>query len=110
MRKIDSNLKGVSSTGPWISPIDYVLSTSSYLYQVSLIDKIGRSVLENQEDHIKEFYDNGKYLQATIEWYGFMNKIYEVTDGIDVGNIINKVSETIFASDDIFGIILIFYE
>lgn len=79
--------------GTWISPMDYTLTMAQYLYQVSLVDNVGKNRIEYQANEMKEFFDDGKYFQTTIEWYNFINMLSEVTDGIDLGNIINKVPE-----------------
>ncbi|XP_077287737.1 retinoid-inducible serine carboxypeptidase-like [Arctopsyche grandis] len=91
---IDSNIKGMSMMGSWISPVDTVLSLAPFLYQTSLIDENGRDKVENHAEYLKSLYDDRHYYQTTLEWFNLLNTIYYVTDGVDFANIITKMEKT----------------
>ncbi|PIK51605.1 putative retinoid-inducible serine carboxypeptidase-like [Apostichopus japonicus] len=86
--EIKANFKGCALGDSWISPIDSLLSWGPYLYHTSLVDKPGLAQVNAGAQKAKQLLDEGQYAEATTEFGILEDIIEEVTDGVNVYNIL----------------------
>lgn len=65
-RRIDCNLKSVSSIDGWISPIDTMYSWAPFLLQMGFVDKDGHDAIEKSTKKTEAAFLRGDYVNATI--------------------------------------------
>jgi serine carboxypeptidase 1 len=87
---IKSNFKGVALGDSWISPIDFVLAYSEYLYETSEVDSVGRDKIADSAQNCLSLVNAGKWTDATNCWSNNQGVIEEASAGVDFYNILNR--------------------
>jgi len=85
---MECNLQGVGLGDAWNSPMDSVNTWAEYLYQMSLLDELGRKKVEQSAAATQKACDDGEWEKATNLWSLTESVIIRETDNVDFYNIL----------------------
>ncbi|KAH8256005.1 hypothetical protein KR026_004567 [Drosophila bipectinata] len=86
-KEIESNLVSVGLGDPWTSPIDSVLSWAPFLLQLGIVDQDGHDKIEASALKTKNYVDNEKWTQATLQWSSTQSVVLRESKGVDFYNV-----------------------
>ncbi|KAL3279832.1 hypothetical protein HHI36_017337 [Cryptolaemus montrouzieri] len=89
---LPTTLKGIGLGDSWISPVDTVLTWGVYLLNQGLVDNIGYNSIQNGAEKIADALSAGKFYEATSLWGDLEAIVDKATSGVDVYNVLTKVS------------------
>ncbi|XP_003384527.1 PREDICTED: retinoid-inducible serine carboxypeptidase-like [Amphimedon queenslandica] len=92
--KIQVNFKGVALGDSWISPIDSVLTWGPYLYATSLINENELAQIQEKAMKCKDALLAGQGKNSTILWGETQDLVEELSDNVNVYNILEHNSNT----------------
>jgi len=92
--EIPCTFKGIALGDSWISGLDSVLTWGPYLYGTSMVDSIGLEKINDAAQLTKAAVDEGRWLDATVQWSNTETVVDVVTHGINFYNILLRPDQT----------------
>merc|ERR1712226_34823 len=97
-KQIEVNFKGVALGDSWISPVDSTLSWGPYLYQFNLLDEMDLNRVNRAAMSAAKAVEEGDYEKSTRMWALTEDIIDNVTDHVNVYNVLQHNGASPFYS------------
>ncbi|CAG9578653.1 unnamed protein product [Danaus chrysippus] len=87
---IRSNLRGIAMGNAWISPVDSTLTWGPLLLAAGLVDEAGYERIQTSARETERLFNEGSYLNSTVQWSATSMAVYRATTNVDFYNILTK--------------------
>nr|XP_045607589.1 retinoid-inducible serine carboxypeptidase-like [Procambarus clarkii] len=86
--EVVSDFRGVALGDSWISPMDYVNTWGTFLYQMGFVNRAGQAEIDASAALAQAAVDSEKWVQATDQWGATESVVDVVAHGVNFYNVL----------------------